>query len=703
MKIKRILLIALILALPVFAFYLAQNQDILVLIKEEVKQPKVLLAFLVSSLILLSAHMIRAYKTKMLTDSIKHTSLLTHSRALFIGYLFNVLLPLRLGEIIRAFVLGKGIRMSATFMFGLVLLDRAIDGFILGLLTLFILWMTPYFDAAEVRSITFVAALTLMLVSFIVLALLLIIRRQPVWLLKFWHSFTALFNNSLRDSLRFKFWSLIYGLERVIILKRLKRYLLLSIAMWALYIVAVFPIASIFITNPTAGSLTATSTVSYLGVSAPNEPSHIGSYGKFVQPYVDAFANADALRLALIFTWLLQIIPAFIVGLAFVLRTKETIKRPVASKDLQAIDDKLLRDVDITHDLGSFLDAFFTNNSLSRIMHRLEVDKDSKLIHYFKGGSNAVTALVYENDSFLVRKITPIQYRYKLKSQYDWLKDKEKLDRVVNVLSEETTDSYYKIDLEYNQEFIPLFDYIHSMPATKSKKILSEVFAYLNKDIYKPEAQKYRPKDLSAYINDRCLSKIRQAAEVNDEIRSLLTYNELVINGEKYKNIPQIINQIKKDKSISTLLATYRRCSIHGDTTIDNILADKSTNKFLLIDPTDNENEISGPVFDFGRMTQSLRYGYEFLNRDDQQVSVFENQVDFEYSISKNYAQLAKHLENLQDKYLTPEEQKAVLFHSALLYSRMLTHRVVINPLNAAKYYAISVIAFNDFIRQVKS
>lgn len=698
MQIKKILLIALVFALPIFTWFLFQNADIFSLIEQEARHPRIVLAFTASSVLLLIAHLVRALKTKWLTDSIKITSWRTHTRALFIGYLFNTLLPLRIGEFIRAFVLGKGTRMSATFMFGLVLLDRAVDGFVLGILALLILWQTTYFDGYEVHEIVRLASLSLIFVSGVVTTLLVLLRYHPAWLLRALHGFTALFNDNLRDSLRFKIWSLMYGLERVLIAKRLRRYLGISVTMWTLYILAIFPLASVFVQDPTASSLSATSTISYLGVSAPAGPSYIGSYENFVKPYIDTQTNADRVRTALIFIWLLQVIPAFVVGLLFVLRTKETIKGPAAGRSAQATGDKLLRDVDITHDLGSFLEAFFTNNSLSRIMHRLEVDKDSKLIHYFKGGSSAVTALVYENDRFMVRKITPIQYKYKLQSQYEWLKDKEKLDKVVNVLGEEATDSYYKIDLEYNQDYTPFFDYIHSAPLKKSKRILTDVFEYLNKNIYKPEKLKYRPSDLNAYLKDRCLSKIRQAAEVNDEIRSLLTYDELVINGEAYKNIPRIVDLIKKDRKITKILATYRRCSIHGDTTIDNILASKETDDFLLIDPTDNENEISGPVFDFGRMTQSLRYGYEFLNRDEQQVNVSENKIEFEYSISSIYADLDKHLHSLMQKHLTKEEQQAVLFHAAVLYSRMLTHRVVINPLNAAKYYAVSVIAFNEFV-----
>jgi uncharacterized protein (TIRG00374 family) len=700
MKIKRILLVALLIAVPIFAWYLLENRKDLNIIFDQWGNLNVLAAFALSSAILIAAHLVRAFKTRLLTNTIKVTSLRTHTRALFIGYLFNALLPIRIGEFIRAYVLGKGIRMSGTFMLGLVLFDRALDGIILGSLTLLLLLTTSIFDAPHLHHLILFAAIILLAVALLVLGLLLAIRAQPAWLLRFWYRFTSLFNDDLRDSTRFRMWSLMYGLERVFITDRIIKYIGISLAMWFMYILAIVPLALAFLSHPSASQLAATSTISYLGVSVPAGPAHIGSYQAFVQPFIDSHHEITNLQSMLAIAWILQILPSFVVGLIFVIRTQETFKKPAVSKSLQAIDDKLLRDVDITHDLGPFLEAFFTNNSLSRIMHRLEVDKQSKLIHYFKGGSNAVTALVHENSKFLVRKITPIQYKYKLQSQYEWLKDKGRLGNIVNVIGEETTDSYYKIDLEYSEQYIPFFDYLHSMPLAKSKKIISEAFDYLFKNVYKPERLKFRPADLDAYIEDRCLSKIRQAAEVNDEIRRLLTYDRLIINGVSYKNIPLIIDEIKKNKGLQRILATYRKCSIHGDTTVDNILASKEDDSYLLIDPTDNENEISGPVFDFGRMSQSLVYGYEFLARDDRKVDIADNRLEFESSLSSNYAELAKHLKKLEKKYLSAEEQRAVLFHAAVLYSRMLTHRVVINPLNAVKFYAVSVIAFNNFMKQ---
>jgi uncharacterized protein (TIRG00374 family) len=698
LKIKKILLIALVVSLPVFTAYLWANQDALDILINQLQRQEIIVSFILSTIILMTAHVVRAYKTKLLTDTIKKTALRTHIRALFIGYLFNALLPLRIGEFIRAIVLGKGTRMSASFMFGLVVLDRATDLIILGLITFLLIMFTHFFDSSLVHDIFLTSSVLLIVTGTLLLAVVFIVRKQPPYLLKFWHRFTILFNIEIRDSLRFKLWSLMYGLERVLKRKYLVKYFAMSCVMWVLYLVALFPLIITMLPDKSMVENTAISTTSYLGAAAPAGPGHIGSYEAFVQPFIDASRNERLLRDLLALTWLLQVIPALTVGLIFVLRTRETLERTRSSSKEQLTGDKLLRDVDITRDLSSFLDAFFTNNSLSRIMHRFEVDNSSKLVHYFKGGSNAITALIHENERFIVRKITPIQYKYKLKSQHDWLASKGSLKKIVNVINEETTDDYYKIDLEFKEEYLPFFDYIHSRPQKKSSKILTGVFDYLFKYVYEVGDPQYRPKDLSAYLEDRCLSKIRQAAEVNDEIRSLLEYDTLVINGQSYRNIPKIIDQIKEDGHLKKILATYRKSSVHGDTTIDNILASKVSDDFLLIDPTDNENEISGPVFDFGRMTQSLRYGYEFLCKDERKVDIDRNHITFENSLSSNYATLHKQLVSLQKKYLTHEEQVAVPFHAAVLYSRMLTHRVVINPVNAAKFYAVSVIAFNNFL-----
>ena len=46
---------------------------------------------------------------------------------------------------------------------------------------------------------------------------------------------------------------------------------------------------------------------------------------------------------------------------------------------------------------------------------------------------------------------------------------------------------------------------------------------------------------------------------------------------------------------------------------------DLPTREVLVIDPSD-DNQVRGPVVDFARHMQSLAYGYEFLNEDEDPV-----------------------------------------------------------------------------------
>ena len=330
MKIKRLLGWALLVATPFFVAFALQSQAQIDSLLHELSQPGLLVSLLIAVVMLMSAHLIRAYKTKRLVDTIKITSWRTHTRALFIGYLFNALLPFRLGELVRAFVAGKGTRMSSTFMFGLVLLDRAFDGLILGLIALILLTQTSVFSAAAVHGIVITAIVVLFGIAVTIFVLLYLFRKQPAWLLRFCYHVTALLNDDLRDSMRFKIWSLMYGLERVFSPKRLLHYLGLSLIMWALYLLAILPLTYRYLDNPAPNTVAGTSTIGYLGIAAPAGPSYIGSYQTFVEPYINSQPNTEHMHNLLLIVWLLQIIPACLVGLLFVLRTQETFVKPAS-------------------------------------------------------------------------------------------------------------------------------------------------------------------------------------------------------------------------------------------------------------------------------------------------------------------------------------------------------------------------------------
>lgn len=693
MQFKRFLIVLLSLSGVVFLFYVIRVVFLVPGAVDILKQPKFLIFAIIPIIIILFGHLLRAYKAKLLLGPVKESGLKTQYQALLIGYLFNTILPFRLGELVRAQVLGRSIKISASFIFSLILLERAIDGIILGLLGV-TLWLHGGIESLRIAQFSFV----LLLVSLLLISLLYLLYQQNSRLLKGWHRFTSLFNERLKNSLRFKLWSVIYGLQKLLKPKLLIRYVAQSVLMWAVYLAGLTLLASFFFHTGLVSNILR-SFISYLGVSIPSGPAYLGAYQAVTNSSLQALSKGSISVNFLIASWFVLTIPSSVFGAFLLFRHKTDYSKLLKVSDKERLRNKLERIEDTSQELAAFLDSYFSSNTLSHILHKLEIRSNINLIKYFKGGSNASTILVHQDGDYKVKKITPIQYSHRLKAQHAWLKQYAGLDKIVNITGESERPDFYSIDIEYHADLIPFFDYIHSNDIGRSKDILTNVFDYLFENVYKPEPLKTDYKTLEEYINNKIYQKLGQASKLNDELALLREYETLQINGREYLNIDKVLDKIHKNKQIWQEIATFSKSPIHGDVQVDNILASIKDHSFMIIDPVD-QNEVSSPVVDFARMFQSLNYGYEFLCRDDAPVPATGNSIAYEDSVSAAYRELYEHFKTVAQRLLSPGEYRSILFHTAVHYIRMSTHRVEINPNNVAKFYAVSVRAFNDFLAQ---
>ena len=90
----------------------------------QVKSIKFVVVFVFACMFLFLGHTIRAYKMDEIMQPIKKIKLRTNLRALFVGYLFDILLPFRIGQIIRAYILGSAEKISIGFVFSIIVLDE---------------------------------------------------------------------------------------------------------------------------------------------------------------------------------------------------------------------------------------------------------------------------------------------------------------------------------------------------------------------------------------------------------------------------------------------------------------------------------------------------------------------------------------------------------------------------------------------------
>ncbi|HYQ60627.1 MAG TPA: lysylphosphatidylglycerol synthase transmembrane domain-containing protein, partial [Desulfatiglandales bacterium] len=92
------------------------------------------------------SHLLRALRWRYLMDPIKRVDVASLFSALLIGYMANILMPAHLGELLRAYVLGKKREVSASSTLATIVVERIIDVFALLLLMVFAILLYPFPD-----------------------------------------------------------------------------------------------------------------------------------------------------------------------------------------------------------------------------------------------------------------------------------------------------------------------------------------------------------------------------------------------------------------------------------------------------------------------------------------------------------------------------------------------------------------------------
>lgn len=702
MSLKKILIIPLVISLGFFIYFstAVQNsfQELLKLVDFDGGLWAVLIAAAAFQII---GHIIRAKKATLLFGAVKDSTDRFQFRALSTGYLFNAILPFRLGELIRARIISDALTISFSLALGLIIVERALDALIIGILGLLIVSL-----AIGVAGGPFTYAVSLLVVSLILFALVMVVVRQNSRMLRWWYRFTDLFKDSVRDSLRFKAWSVIYGLQQTLRRPRMIRYVGLSLASWFFYGLSLFTLAQYLFPKFGLADKLLAALAPYAAVAIPSGPANLGTFSNVLTSFIKPLGipGSDQLILSLL-SWGVLILPITVIGIVlFFAKTRESLWRVRPRQaSRQSLTNKLLRSEDISHELAVFLDNYFAGNTLTKIVHKLELSQDFRFMKYFKGGSDAITILALQKDTEVVKKIIPLEFEDRLKAQYDWLARHKGHKGIVKVLAEQKTDEFYAIDLEYNPENIMFFEYFHRTTLPKGQKVIENMWKTLYKYVYKKGELKYHPKERKQYIDKHIIGCFDKAAAVHSDLANAAEPERITINGTEYDNLFQILEKIKKHPQAWRDIATYQEsATVFGDVSADNILVSTKTEQPLLIDPAPDGNIINGPVFDFGKNMQSFYCGYEFLFRDESPVLLqSDGSINYHDSSSAKYERLSRYIrEELAPQYLSPEELRSMLFHGAALHIRRLKHQVYHNPANTLKFYAVGVKTLNDFLAQ---
>lgn len=702
MTLRKVLMVPILISLAAVVSYSDSISHSIRLLQQNTNISVSVVIFAVAAVVLqLVGHIVRARRMQCLIAPVKQGTVRFQFRALSIGYLFNVLLPLKLGELVRAKLIAEGERISFGFALTMVIIERLFDAIILVLTGLVLV-------AFGIVDFDAVWALLAALCVFIAVATISIVAawKQSPGLLMVWSRFTNAFNRELRNSLRFRAWSIIYGLQRVVKSNRIRNYMLLTLASWTIYLLSTVLIVMAVAPHINGLNMVTRAVAPYFGMSVPAGPANLGAFSRVS----DAFSSEVAMSpeqevVTNLSLWAVLVIPTSVIGIVLLLwKTKEPVRRnlPNGSSE-ESLSDKLSRKENITPEMENFLESYFSGNSLSHIVHRLELEDNFRLLKYFKGGSDAITILAKQNGTRVVKKIIPIEFADRLQAQYDWLLNRKGKFGIVRPLAERLTKDHYSIDLEYDPRNEMYFEYMHHSVFSESKKVIDAAWKGLHQSIYRTTMPVYDPDAVEQYMQKHIFGCMEKACTVNSDLTQASESKTIIINGKQYHNFYEIMKMIRGNKQAMKDLATYSRSDeVHGDFAVDNILVSRDTRRPLLIDPAPDGNIIVGPVFDFGKNMQSLYCGYEFIVRSNDTVQLQEDgSIEYYNRRSVPYMELCEYVaHDLSAKYLTEAERRAMIFHAGALLIRRLKHQVYQAPGLTLAIYGAGIVALNDFLDQ---
>lgn len=251
---------------------------------------------------------------------------------MMIGYMANNVLPLRLGEFMRAFAIGKSASISRTAAFATILVERIID--VVSLLV--ILGFTVFFQEFPPMIKNWGLIIFIIAMSVIVFMIFLLGRTRQT--LRFVGMLIAPFPLRIKKQVNKLLKSFLSGFEALRHTHNYFTILFQSLALWVLYAGIIYVTFFAFGLELPEGSLVIASLVILvmisIGIMIPSSPGFVGTYHYMCTLGLSLFGVGD--NAAASFAVVLHIsnyIPMTLVGLYYFWKSNLHFKEALAEKE----------------------------------------------------------------------------------------------------------------------------------------------------------------------------------------------------------------------------------------------------------------------------------------------------------------------------------------------------------------------------------
>jgi uncharacterized protein (TIRG00374 family) len=274
------------------------------------------------------SYFMRAVRWKYLLQPLKRTTLATLLPATIIGYMANNLLPARLGEFVRAYVLAQKEELETSSVFASLVVDRLCDGFTVLLvlvITFFTVRLPPGMEKVQQGLVT--GGYVTLSLYLAVMIFLVVLKKRTYWTLQVVGKLLHPFPQRISEKVIPLLGSFIAGLRLSTRPQELAAVLISSILIWAS---AIWPVdlllRSFGIILPFSASMFIMVFLVF-AVMVPASPGYVGTYHFACVTALQAFGiqSERALSVALIIHGV-GFFPVIIAGFYYVWRDKVSLK-----------------------------------------------------------------------------------------------------------------------------------------------------------------------------------------------------------------------------------------------------------------------------------------------------------------------------------------------------------------------------------------
>lgn len=529
-------------------------------------------------------------------------------KSLTAGYVINAFSPIRLGELVRAFVLsGPNIRNFLNAISSIII-ERALDAVIIATSTfaLFI-WSFEKTQNLDKIFIPYFILLTLFTATLIV-----VVSRPNKLKLKIF-TLTNLLPSTLGLNVFRLLFNTVHNIKQMLAPRNLYKILAYSVGMWIFYFVAY-----LFL-------------VKSLGFQLIEGLSQILTH-LFTFEIIEK--NGTKIYSTTLFTIYL-ILPA--ISLLLLSRFTGYFQYKTSTNPNQIESSEGLNFANSQVEL-EFYGSYFKSKDKDFYLNYKDIFADCEIVKDESGASGAVTSIIKKQGEFFYRKYSYGDNVSVLAKQLDFLNNST-IEEFVKIVKFRKSDSIVYYDMKYQKNCLPMSKALFLLRDNDIFRIIENILVLL-------DTKSLSKQNSKTNLEDYIVHKVHKNLTLWFECISKMDVDinlPLKLNGILYPSISKTYSDFLRS-DFNLYFSKDQGLFLHGDLTLENIIWNPESDlMFYLIDPNTGSN-FSSYESEIAKIYQSIEFDYENLCRYEITKSGF-NEFNIKAGENLKYQQMRKYLD----------------------------------------------------------